>query len=389
MVCGDDCGDIRFQFTIYKRMTIFMKKTRLISSLCVAALGLSVLAGCNSSSSNTSNKSEKTGSIATQSDTKGESSGTVMTVGEYEIGKDELMLYSILEILSGTVQYEEIQEDEEKYKQVVIDNLVEAKMAGDAAGEANMEFTKDDEDTRDSLIKNFTSYVTQDVRDKYGISDELIDSVFQDTSVMNKIETNSRNELGKKLTADNQEKYKDYNFQKIYYITFPKVKADDNGDPMVDDDGNYVKLDDKGLADMKAKAEAAVKEINDGADAKETAKKYGVDTYSEESQSYVGAYTDDMNDVMDKLTAGKCTEVYDTETSYYAIAVLSDHDSDLLQSFAYQAALADVDTELEKKKQEWINSCDDKGGIVYKDDTWKNFSLLDMATYLNDKGLMK
>ena len=358
---------------------------RLTSCVCAAALGLSILAGCGSTD-NTSDGG-KTQSTASSTDSKAtDNSDAVMTVGEYSIGKEELMLYSILEILSGTVQYEDIQKDEEKYKQVVIDNIVETKMAGDAAKDAGMEFTEDDENTRDSLIKNFTTYVPKSVREKYGISDELIDSVFNDTSIMNKIETNTRNELGKKLTADLKEQYKDYNFQKIYYITFPKVKADDDGNPMTDDNGNYVKLDDKELADMKSKAEAAVKEINAGADAEETAKKYGVDAYSEEKQSYVGGYADDM---MDKLAAGQCTEVYEAETAYYAIAVLSDHDSDLLDSFAYQSAEAQVDTELEKTKQQWIDSCDDKGGIVYKDDTWKNFSLLDMATDLNDQGLMK
>ena len=372
---------ILYHFIINQRMLYIMKKMKLVSCICAAALGLSLLAGCGSNSDG-SGKSAK-------SSESGESSNAVMTVGEYEIGEDELMLYSILEILSGTVQYEEIQKDEDKYKQVVIDNIVETKMAGDAAKDAGMEFTEDDENTRDSLIKNFTTYVPKSVREKYGISDELIDSVFNDTSIMNKFETNTRNELGKKLTADLKEQYKDYNFQKIYYITFPKVKADDDGNPMTDDDGNYVKLDDKELADMKSKAEAAVKEINAGADAEETAKKYGVDAYSEEKQSYVGGYADDMNDVMDKLTAGQCTEVYEAETSYYAIAVLSDHDSDLLESFAYQAAEAQVDTELEKTKQQWIDGCDDKVGIVYKDDTWKNFSFLDMATDLNDQGLMK
>lgn len=365
-----------------------MKRMRLTSCVCAAALGLSILAGCGSTD-NTSDGG-KTQSTASSTDSKAtDNSDAVMTVGEYSIGKDELMLYSILEILSGTVQYEDIQKDEEKYKQVVIDNIVETKMAGDAAKDANMKFTKDDENTRDSLISNFTTYVPKAVREKYGISDDLIDSVFQDTSVMNKIETNTRNEIGKKLTADNEEKYKDYNFQKIYYLTFPKVKADDDGNPVTDDDGNYVKLDDKELADMKAQAETAVKEINGGADAKETAKKYGVDSYSEEKQSYVGGYSDDMNSVMEGLTAGQCTDVYETETSYYAIAVISDHDSDLLESFAYQSALAQVDTELENTKQQWIDSCDEKGGIVYKDDTWKNFSFLDMATYLNDQGLMK
>ena len=349
-----------------------MKRMRLTSCVCAAALGLSILAGCGSTD-NTSDGG-KTQSTASSTDSKAtDNSDAVMTVGEYSIGKDELMLYSILEILSGTVQYEDIQKDEEKYKQVVIDNIVETKMAGDAAKDAGMEFTEDDENTRDRLISDFTSYVPKSVREKYGISDELIDSVFNDTSIMNKIETNTRNELGKKLTADIKKQYKDYNFQKIYYLTFPKVKLDDDGNPMTDDGGNYENLEDKELADMKSKAETAVKEIDRGADAKEVAKKYGVDSYSEEKQSYVGGYSDDMNDVMDKLTAGKCTEVYESQNAYYAIAVLTDHDSDILESFAYQTAESQVDTELEKTKQQWIDSCDDKGGIVYKDDTWKNF----------------
>lgn len=363
-----------------------MKRLRLTSCICAVVLGLSMLTGCGSTSDTTGSASEsKSQSKASGTD----SSDAVMTVGEYNIGKGELMLHSILEILSGTVQYDDIKNDEDKYKQTVIDNIVETKMAGDAAKDAGMEFTEDDENTRDRLISDFTSYVPKSVREKYGISDELIDSVFNDTSIMNKIETNTRNELGKKLTADIKKQYKDYNFQKIYYLTFPKVKLDDDGNPMTDDGGNYENLEDKELADMKSKAETAVKEINSGADAKEVAKKYGVDSYSEEKQSYVGGYSDDMNDVMDKLTAGKCTEVYESQNAYYAIAVLTDHDSDILESFAYQTAESQVDTELEKTKQEWIDSCDDKGGIVYKDDTWKNFSLLDMATDLNDQGLMK
>lgn len=348
-----------------------MKIRKVICLICALSMALCMLGGCGTDSG------------------KDEDNKVVMTVGEYEIRNDELMLYCILELLNGTMTYEDVQKDEAKYKQQVIDSIVETKMVNDAAKESGLEFTKDDENTRDSLIKNFTSYVTIDVRNKYGISDELIDSVFQDTSVMNKLENDTRNELGKKLTEENKEKYKDYNFQRIYYITFPKVKADDEGSPLVDDNGNYVPLDEKELSDMKTKAESAVKEINSGADVKEVAKKYGVDTYSEEKSSYVGAYADDMNEIMDSLTAGKCTDVYEAATSYYAIAVLTDHDEELLESFAYEAASADVDAELAKKEEEWIGTCDEKGGIVQKDDTWDNFSLLDMATYLNDQGLMK
>lgn len=347
-----------------------MRNKKVICLICALAMTFSMLAGCGSQEKNSSGK-------------------VVMTVGQYEICEDELMLYAVLELLSGTIQYQDLLNDEEKYKDQVIDSLVEARMAVPAARKAGMDFTADDEATRDKLIGNFTNYVPKEVRDKYGISDDLIKSVFQDTSIMNKLENDTRNEIGKQLTADAKEKYKDYNFQRIYYLTFPKVKADDEGNPLVGDDGNYVPLDDAELAAKKADAEKAVKEINDGADAKEIAKKYGVDTYSEEASSYVGAYSEDMNDIMDKLTAGMCTEVFDSTTSYYAIAVLSDHDSELLDSFAANQALSTVDAELAAKVAEWKAEADKEGGIVYKDDTWKNFSLIDMALYLDEKQLMK
>ncbi len=346
-----------------------MRKCRLVSFVCVVVLMLGTMAGCGTKANENTQKKDE----------------IVMTVGDHEIKHDELMLYCILELLSGTMSYEDVQQDEVKYKEAVIDSIVEAKTAVDAATDEGMEFTADDESTRDSLIKNFTSYVTKEVRDEYGISDELINSVFNDTSIMNKMETETRNKLGQKLTEQYKEEYKDYNFQRIYYVTFPKVKSDDDGAPQVDDNGDYIKLDDAELAEQKKNAEAAVKEINDGADAKEVAKKYGVDSYCEEKSSYVGGYSDDMNDIMGNLTAGQCTDIYESDTSYYAIAVLSDHDDDLLESFAYQMALNDVDTELASAEQTWK----DKGKVVQKGDTWDKFSLLDMATYLNEKGLMK
>lgn len=343
---------------------------KIVCLLCTLILCLSMLSGCGAGDEKTNKK-------------------VVMTVGEYEINHDELMLYCILELLSGTMTYQDVVADEAKYKQQVLDSLVKTKMLNDAATLEKLEFNKNDEETRDRLIDNFTSYVPKDVLKKYGISEEVVKSVFQDTSVMNKLSNDTRNEMGKRLNEKYLEEFKDYNFQRIYYVTFPKVEADEDGNPLITEDGTYVMLDDETKAARKNDAEAAVKEINAGADAKEVAKKYGVDAYSEEKSCYVGGYSSDMNDVMANLKAGQCTDVYETDAGYYFIAVLSDHDSELLESFAYEYASIMVDEEYNKQEEEWIFTYEDKGGVNFKDNTWKEFSLLDMATYLNEKGLMQ
>ena len=268
---------------------------KIVCLLCALILCLSMLSGCGAGDEKTNKK-------------------VVMTVGEYDINHDELMLYCILELLSGTMTYQDVVADEAKYKQQVLDSLVKTKMLNDAATLEKLEFNKNDEETRDRLIDNFTSYVPKDVLKKYGISEEVVKSVFQDTSVMNKLSNDTRNEMGKSLNEKYLEEFKDYNFQRIYYVTFPKVEADEEGNPLITEEGTYVMLDDETRAAKKEDAEAAVKEINAGADAKEVAKKYGVDAYSEEKSCYVGGYSSDMNDIMANLKAGQCTCVYETDS---------------------------------------------------------------------------
>ena len=123
---------------------------KIVCLLCTLILCLSMLSGCGAGDEKTNKK-------------------VVMTVGEYEINHDELMLYCILELLSGTMTYQDVVADEAKYKQQVLDSLVKTKMLNDAATLEKLEFNKNDEETRDRLIDNFTSYVPKDVLKKYGI----------------------------------------------------------------------------------------------------------------------------------------------------------------------------------------------------------------------------
>ena len=70
-----------------------MRNKKVICLICVLAMTFSMLAGCGSQEKNSSGK-------------------VVMTVGQYEICEDELMLYAVLELLSGTIQYQDLLNDE-------------------------------------------------------------------------------------------------------------------------------------------------------------------------------------------------------------------------------------------------------------------------------------
>lgn len=119
------------------------------------------------------------------------------------------------------------------------------------------------------------------------------------------------------------------------------------------------------------------------------ASSYGVEEYSQELLGYAGAYADELNDALSKLKVGQCTEVFESETGYYAVALLTDQDQDLLSSFAYSKAAKEVDDAYQQEKDKWLKKCDENGGAVLKNNIWETFSLVDMAKYLNEKGKMK
>lgn len=210
------------------------KLRKIIGIFCAVVMCLCVMTGCNGDSKKENEKNE-----------------VAMIIGGHEIYEDELMLYCILELLSGKQTYQEVQQDEAKFKEVVINNIIETKMLNDAAEEEKMEFNDEDTATRDELIDYFTGYVSDEVFKKYGISDDLVEEVFQETSVRDKFANDKKNEIGQSLNDKYVEEYKDYNFQKLYYILFPIVEADENGEPSVDEDGNYVMLDKETMAEQK------------------------------------------------------------------------------------------------------------------------------------------
>lgn len=346
---------------------------------CVAALSMGTLTGCGSKTDGGTS-----GSTATKSD----AATQTMSVEGYEIAEDELMVYTLLKLLAGEYAYADLAADPETYKTDALQYAVETKILYDVAVSEGIEFSDSDIETREKLAKSFISYFPDEVFETYGITEDTVQRVFVETTMVEKLDNDKRNELGQELTDEYSENLKDYNFQNLYYMIFPTVEADENNEPVVDDDGNYISLSDEECAEVKENAETVAKAINDGGDAEALAEEYGVDVYSSETSGYVGAYSDELNEVLGSLSAGQCTEVYESSTGYCLIAVLTDHDSDLLTSYAYTMASNVVDDKYENMRNEWLVNMATPTDADLVGTFWLDFSILDMATDLYQRGLM-
>ena len=94
--------------------------------------------------------------------------------------------------------------------------------------------------------------------EKYGISEDVVRKVFTEQTYVSKFENDIKNDMGKKVQSDIEEKVKDYNFTIFDYILFPTVETTEDDVPATNTDGSYKYVSD----DAKEKAKE-----NAGADA--------------------------------------------------------------------------------------------------------------------------
>ena len=320
---------------------------------------------------------------------KDEASSTkAMVIGDYDVYLDELMVYAIQEITLYDVTPDMVDKDEKTYKDQTLSLARETKILYDVALHNNVELNDDDIAARDKLIENFKAAVPDEVFEKYGVTDEAIEKVFTERTYVEKFENDIKNQMGQDISNDLTEAYKDYNFQKLYYMVFPTVETDADGNPATDTDGGYKEVSDDKKNEAKENAKKASEEINSGKDYNEVAKEYGIEKYCSEMNGYVGAYSDEMNEALEKISAGGCTDVIESELGYVIIAVTADHDEDLKTSYIYSVANDYLDDQYQSLRTDWLASIPVDTVNDMEGDVWANFKMKDLSQMLYDAGLI-
>lgn len=243
-------------------------------------------------------------------------------------------------------------------------------------------------ETTNNTIDNFLGSMPDGLLEKYGISEDVVRKVFTEQTYVSKFENDIKNDMGKKVQSDIEEKVKDYNFTIFDYILFPTVETTEDDVPATNTDGSYKYVSDDAKEKAKENAEALLEELKAGGDAASLAQKYGVSNYYFERTGYVGSFTDSVNKAVENLKAGECSGVLEEELGYAVIHMKSDHDEELLKNYAYAVASDTVDSQFEKLETQWLSSIEVDPEKDMEGTVWADYDLSGLAQSLADGGLL-
>ncbi|MBE5933580.1 MAG: hypothetical protein E7263_09195 [Lachnospiraceae bacterium] len=359
-------------------MEATMKKIGLIKRLLVLVLSVTLALGM------------MTGCKGKQVYTQKEVSTTeVVKIGEYTIYLDEMIVYAIQDFYLQGGDSETFDEVTDAYRKLtILSTLRENKIIYDVSQKNDLVLTDADMEFVNQSIANFKAKIGQEFLDKYGISDELLERLFYEQACVTKFENDMKNDLGRTIQDDLTKQYEDTKFITFYYMTFPTVQVAD-GQPVTGEDGKYVYISDAEKEKVKGDAEEAVKRIAAGEDYKAIAQEYGIADYCQETNGYTGAYSDEMNAVVEGLKDGDVSEPIDSDLGYNVIVMINSDDKNLKESYIYSVASEGVESEFEKLRQMWLGTIEidaegDKIGT-----TWDDFDLKGLLMDMEEAGLVE
>ena len=309
----------------------------------------------------------------------------VLSVGDYDIYMDEVALYAIQILMTYSYTPSTMTDDDtiDTDKGYVISLIRENKIIYNVAINNDVELDDDDMEVVESGFDNIKTKVGDELLAAYGISDELIEQVLIEQATISKFENDIENEMGQTILEDVEEEYEDVLFTDYYYMLFPTVEVED-GDPKTDDDGEYVYVSDEEKEEVKAQAEEALERVRNGESYEDIAEEYGVTDYSREGQGYTDSYGDQMNDIMNALQDGECTDVFEDTLGYAFVYMINSDDEDLKDTFIDYYVDDTTSTEYDTLYDTWLATIEIDDEKDFEGTVWEDFDL-----YLLSENMVK
>ena len=359
-------------------------KKQVVASVLALSMAAASLTGCSNGLSSSKKESSNVGTM-----TQEEASTTkVMVIGDYDIYMDELLVYAIQALVTEGGTEAAVKANPDTYKEKTLSLIRTTKILYDVTQHNDVTLDDSDMETTNNTIDNFLGSMPDGLLEKYGISEDVVRKVFTEQTYVSKFENDIKNDMGKTVQSDVEEKVKDYNFTIFDYILFPTVETTEDDVPATNTDGSYKYVSDDAKEKAKENAEALLEELKAGGDAASLAEKYGVSNYYFERTGYVGSFTDSVNKAVENLKAGDCSGVLEEELGYAVIHMQTDHDEDLLKNYAYAVASDTVDSQFEKLETQCLSSIEVDPEKDMEGTVWADYDLSGLAQSLADGGLL-
>lgn len=282
----------------------------------------------------------------------GASDPVYMTIESMDVTLSDLYLYSLLYVFNNEIKAEQINDaTKAELLNKVVDQikleLVEYKLA------TVSDITLDDTDAANVILRadGFISYFGEDFLGKYGVNRANVEKMFERQAYIEKLQAKSMQDLKNDYLEQFNEDYKDMVFFSVYYVLFPTTKYDENGNSILDENGDVIEMSE----DEKAEQLALANELRDKALANVEnglsdggmellASEYGVAFASGTERNYKGAYIDELNAVIDQLNDGDISEVVETPAGYMVVRMDNANDEEfknyMIDGIASQSAEA-------------------------------------------------
>lgn len=359
-------------------------KKQVVASVLALSMAAASLTGCSNGLSSSKKESSNVGTM-----TQEEASTTkVMVIGDYDIYMDELLVYAIQAMVTNNGTLASVKANPDTYKEQTLSLIRTTKILYDVTQHNDVTLDDSDMETTNNTINNFLKSMPDGLLEKYGISEDVVRKVFTEQTYVSKFENDIKNDMGKTIQDDVEEKVKDYNFMVFDYILFPTVETTEDDTPATNTDGSYKYVDDAAKQKAKENAEALLKELEAGGDAETLATKYGVSNYYFERTGYVGSFTDSINKAVENMKAGDCSGVLEEKLGYAVIHMKSDHDEELLKNYAYAVASDTVDDQFDKLEEQWLSTIEVDTEKDMEGTVWADYDLFGLAQSLADGGLL-
>lgn len=359
-------------------------KKQVVASVLALSMAAASLTGCSNGLSSSKKESSNVGTM-----TQEEASTTkVMVIGDYDIYMDELLVYAIQAMVTNNGTLASVKANPDTYKEQTLSLIRTTKILYDVTQHNDVTLDDSDMETTNNTINNFLKSMPDGLLEKYGISEDVVRKVFTEQTYVSKFENDIKNDMGKTIQDDVEEKVKDYNFMVFDYILFPTVETTEDDTPATNTDGSYKYVDDAAKQKAKENAEALLKELEAGGDAETLATKYGVSNYYFERTGYVGSFTDSINKAVENMKAGDCSGVLEEKLGYAVIHMKSDHDEELLKNYAYAVASDTVDDQFDKLEEQWLSTIEVDTEKDMEGTVWSDYDLSGLAQSLADGGLL-
>lgn len=300
----------------------------------------------------------------------------VFTVGTEKVYLDEVNFCILQNLINQGVTVEDLQsgtadngvDSTNEYKAAILEWMMNYKVEYMVAREQGITLTKEEESVVQSDVTNCLGQIDARLLNHFGIERQVIENVYTQCYMAQKLEE----ELVKEVQLEKQK------YCTMYIMLFPIIEMNEDGSYATGEDGvTPILLSEEEMNKRKEDAENALKELHEGADPEEVAKKYGVDQYSAEESNLAESFEEPFNQYANSLKAGECSSLIEIESCYGIVKMIEDNNEAMAeQIMSYYQADMEKET-LQEQRKKWYEEMGVGEAPDMKGRIWDKISLYD------------